>query len=410
VEAANGLEPTGLARPLLEVTALLDGRGVPVRLFTSEAIIAHLARQRGTGTTADQAVDALRFLDHRSLVTVDAGSSSVEMRHELQSAVRAAMPEQRIGDHADAIAGALLEIWPDIDGPAGDEQQLRANTQALLDHAGARLWRHSLHQVVFRAGNSLAREGLHPAAVAYWERLLPAAHRRLGADHPDTFVIRNNLAWSYGRQGDPHRALAGLQALLPDRQRALGSDDVNVLATRHGIAVWRHDTGDLEGAMAAMEGVLDDYLRVLGPLDRDTLNTRLLLATWTGEARSAASAVTALRALVDDYVALLGAAHPETLDVRFQLADWLLQAGQLGEASTVLDDLLADSERVLGPGHRDTFLVRHLRAQVPAAAGDPGATAVALRDLRVDVAGAYGAEHPLVRALDDEIEQLSTGS
>jgi hypothetical protein len=410
IEAADHFEPVRLARPVLELAALLDGHGVPVRLLTSDPITAHLARRRGAPTTAADTVAALRRLERLGLVTADAGFSSVEIAGTVPRAVRAAIPDGHVGDHVAAAADALLAIWPDVDETADDLPILRGHTEALLGHAEPRLWQDGLHPVVFRAGHSLAREGRHPAAVAYWERLLPAAHQRLGPDHPDTFVLRNNLAWSYGRRGDPHRALTELQALLPDRRRVLGDDDVNVLATRHGIAVWRHDAGDIDGAMSDMDQLLDDYLRVLGPLDRDTLNTRLLLATWAGEAGSPGTAATALRSLVDDYTGLLGADHPETLDVRYRLAECLLRAGPPDAASEVLDDLLADSRRVLGPDHRDTLLVRHLRAYVPAAAGDPAATVAALRELRGDVADAYGSDNPLVHALNEEISRLTGGS
>ncbi|HET6533401.1 MAG TPA: tetratricopeptide repeat protein [Actinoplanes sp.] len=410
IEAADHIEPVRLARPVLELAALLDGHGVPVRLFTSEPITAHLARRRGAPTTVADTMATLRCLERMGLVTADAGFSAVEVAGTVPHVVRASIPDGRLGDHAVAAADALLAIWPDVDETADDLPMLRDHTEALLGHAESRLWQDGLHPVVFRAGHSLAREGLHPAAVAYWERLLPAAHQRLGPDHPDTFVLRNNLAWSYGRRGDPHRALTELRALLPDRRRVLGDDDVNVLATRHGIAVWRHDTGDIDGARAEMDRLLDDYLRVLGPLDRDTLNTRLLLATWAGEAGSPGTAATALRALVDDYTELLGADHPETLDARYQLAECLLRAGAPDEASEVLDDLLADSRRVLGPDHRDTLLVRHLRAHVPGAAGDPAATVAALRELRGDVADVYGPDSPLVQALNDEISRLASGS
>jgi hypothetical protein len=131
----------------------------------------------------------LHSLRRLSLVDFDASFTRLRLRRVLQRAIREAMPEPEADAAASAAADALY-------APHG-------------------LWQGRLHQVIMKAGNSLARDGLLLEPMAFWEQLLTVARERLGSEHPDTLVIRNNLAWAYGRAGDPHRALGELLDLLP---------------------------------------------------------------------------------------------------------------------------------------------------------------------------------------------------
>jgi hypothetical protein len=46
----------------------------------------------------------------------------------------------------------------------------------------------------------------------------------LGADHPDTLLSRNNLAGAYQTAGDLGRAIPLYEQTLADRTRVLGAD------------------------------------------------------------------------------------------------------------------------------------------------------------------------------------------
>ena len=190
--------------------------------------------------------------------------------------------ETLMRDDPGEAADVLLAAWPEVERDAELVELLRANAEALVQTDDEALWTSGVHQVVLRAGNSLPHQGLLPAAVTYWERLLPIAIARLGAEHPDTLIVRNNLLWAYGRAGDPSRALAGFRDLLTVRARVLGPDDPNTLATRHAIATWQDASGDQEGAAEGLRELIADYERALGPDHRDTLNTRVALVEIVG--------------------------------------------------------------------------------------------------------------------------------
>jgi hypothetical protein len=403
VRRADELSPQGLARPVLELAAHLDANGIPTELFTSAAGTRHLARRRQMATTDGDVQDAIHCLHRLSLVEFDTTFTRLRINRILQRAVRESMSAPDADAAAVAAADALVSVWPGANQSGELERVLRANALALLDHAEGKLWRGAAHQVIFRAGNSLLRDGLLAASTAFWEQLLPVATDRLGPEHPDTLIVRNNRAWAYGRDNDPQRALRELRELLPTRERVLGSDDVNTLATRHGIAFWLHESGDSGGAVAAMEDVLADYVRLLGPTARDTLNTRLSLALWLGEIDGPEATITKLQELVDDHRDALGADRPETLDVVYHLADWLRRARRYSEARQMADRLCAGSELALGPEHMDTFAARHLHALVLRESGYEDRAHEELRGLHADLVRVHGAGHPYALTLAEHL-------
>jgi hypothetical protein len=384
IETADGHNPAGTASALLDLAARLDPNGIPAELFWSAPALAMLTARRGRETTPEDAWDGLANLERLSLCRFDDDGRTVRVHQLEQRVVREASAE-RDGELAVCAADALLAIWPEVERDAAFVNLLRNNTEVLFRRSEAALCRTDMHQVLYRAGNSLRRTGLQRNAVAYWEQLLPIAQSRLGTEHPDTLTILNNVAWAHGRGGDAQRALTGLRDLLPMRVRVLGPDHVNTLATRHGIAVWQAETGDVEGSAESLGALVDDYERVLGVDHRDTLNTRLTLIDINAGHEPPAAVLPDFLALVDDYRRLFGADHPETLEAELLLARKLAEAGEVAAAIERATTLLPRFEKELGPDHVDTLLARFLAATLHTQAGDPNRAAVDMRLLLDDV-------------------------
>ncbi|RSM38071.1 hypothetical protein DMB66_59230, partial [Actinoplanes sp. ATCC 53533] len=72
-----------------------------------------------------------------------------------------------------------------------------------------------------------------------WAGLLPISERVLGPDHPDTLIVRANLAGWTGEAGDVAAARDQYAALLPISERVLGPDHPDTLATRNNVVFWR---------------------------------------------------------------------------------------------------------------------------------------------------------------------------
>ncbi|MFI6077753.1 tetratricopeptide repeat protein [Actinoplanes sp. NPDC051343] len=366
------------------MAALLSPDGIPAPVFATRAVQALLSERRGRPVNADRAWQGLSNLKLLSVCGLDDDRRTVRVHQLVQRAVREAWPGRR-EQTAVCAADALLEAWPDVERDLMLVDLLRTNTEALCRNSGDALWHGGLHQVVFRAGNSLTLRGLPSAALAYWKALLPAAVDRLGPHHPDTLTIRNNLAWARSRTGSSDRALTDMRELLTVRRRVLGADHPNTLATEHGIADFQAETGDVDGAIEILRRLVAGYERVLGPDERDTLNTRLSLVRLLASSQAPAEAVAHLRELLADYVHVLGPGWPETLDVEFSLAGALVAADEFSEARSTTERLVGEYTRVLGPDHVDTLRARFCAADLHGRDGRRKQAAGEMRELLDDV-------------------------
>ncbi|MFI9255220.1 tetratricopeptide repeat protein [Streptomyces sp. NPDC053069] len=336
IDRADTLRTSGLARPLLQLAALLAADGIPKTVLTSAPAVAHLTAITGSGAlTAEHVSLALSALRRLSLIEISLSNSHQEVRvHQLiQRAVRDTLTAAETEQAARAAADGLLAAWPEPERDTVLAAALRANTTALINRAEDALHQPDAHPVLFRAGHSLGGTGQVAAATAYFKHLADTISRYLGQDHPDVLAARHSLAYWTGKAGDATSAATALAQLLPDRVRILGPDHPHTLNTRHDLARWQGETGHPSDAAAALTTLLLDRIRVLGRDHPEVLAARHSLAYWTGKAGDATSAATALAQLLPDRVRILGPDHPDTLNTRHELARWQGEAERGGGTS-----------------------------------------------------------------------------
>ncbi|UOX89255.1 FxSxx-COOH system tetratricopeptide repeat protein [Amycolatopsis sp. FBCC-B4732] len=396
VEQADQLQPTGVARLLLDVASVLDPNGIPAAVFEAPAVTSLLAHHTRRDIDAGQARDGLMCLHRLNLITLDPNSDTRAVRvHTLvQRATRDALTAPQRAAVLRVAADALLHIWPAPERDTVLGQVLRANTDALAETAGEHLWKPRAHALLFRAGISLGDRGLITEAHTYFHRLLASARRHLGPDHPDTLTTRSHLARWRGEAGDPTGAVAAFEELFNDSARVLGPDHPDSLTTRGNLAYWRGEAGDPTGAASASEELLTDALRVWGPDHPDTLANRSNLALWRGEAGDSAGAVAAFENVVIDSVRILGPDHPVTLTTRSNLAHWRGEAGDSAGAVAAFENVVIDSVRILGPDHPDTLTARHNLARWQGEVGDLAGAATAAEEVLTDRVRILGPDHP----------------
>lgn len=182
IDHADQLRPVGLARPALQLAAMLDPNGIPEAVFSSRASRTYLAirrtppsslsdpaaardrrpAQEPTEVRIEDGLDALSCLQRLNLVTVDRKNPyrAVRVHALVQRVVREQLDP---GDNqvvARAAADALLEVWPDHDAEPMLSQALRDCTSSLTRHSAQALWSPEMHPVLFRCGDSTANVGL----------------------------------------------------------------------------------------------------------------------------------------------------------------------------------------------------------------------------------------------------------
>ncbi|WP_063793251.1 toll/interleukin-1 receptor domain-containing protein [Frankia sp. R43] len=397
INRANQLRPLGLARPLLQLAALLDPNGIPETALTSPPALTWLATARPDqpAPTTDDARDALRAL-HRLSLADHTPAQAVRVHQLLQHAVRDTLTADQTHILARTAADALLHVWPDTDPDGTLTQTLRANTTTLHATTRDHLHQPDLHEVLSRTGNSLGDTGLIGAAINHFQHLCQLAQYHQGPDHPETLVIRRFLAFWQGEAGDHAGAATAFEQLLADQSRVLGPDHPHTLITRHNLACSQGHLGDPAGAATAFEQLLVDRLRVLGPDHPHVLGTQYYLAFWRGEAGDPVGAAAAFEYLLEEYLRVLGPEHPETLATWGNLADWRGEAGDPAGAATAFEHVLEECLRVLGPDHPYTLSSRHNHAFRQGQAGDHAGAATAFERLLADRLRVLGPDHPSI--------------
>ncbi|MEV7318364.1 NB-ARC domain-containing protein, partial [Streptomyces microflavus] len=294
IDRADTLRPAGLARPMLQLAAMLDANGIPHDVLTSSPALVHLAAHRtrtGPDTATEpapvsprEAVLALRALHRLSLIdhAPDTPRHAVRVHQLVQRTVRDRLPADQYQELARTAAGALVDAWPDIELDIGLAQALRTNTASLASHARHVLWENGPHPVLLRTGRSLGESGYALAAVDHYRSLAITAHGVLAPDHPDALTIRRGLAVWQGSAGDPAGAAAALAELLPHVERVQGPDHDDTLTTRNHLIGFRGVAGDAAGAAAATAPMLTHLEQVKGPDHPLTLSARMGLARWRG--------------------------------------------------------------------------------------------------------------------------------
>ncbi|MCM1967421.1 FxSxx-COOH system tetratricopeptide repeat protein [Streptomyces sp. G1] len=407
VDRANELRPAGLARPMLQLAAMLDPNGIPEQVLTGHLVLLCIAAQqplRDDGSpaeeppkvTEEEATGALRALHRLSLV--DHSPSETHQAVRVHQIVQRAVREPLDPDHRDLLARiaaqALMDAWPGTERDTGLASALRANTTALMACAGSALYQPVVHPVLYHLGESLGHSGQVAAAIQHLQQLTDTATHLLGPDDPGTLTSRSNLALWRGRAGDTAGAAEAAVLLLEVQLRVYGPDHPNTLVTRSNLATLQGRAGDASGAAAAFDALLEDQLRVLGPDHPNTLTGRNNHALWLGHAGDAAGAAAALAPLVEDYLRVLGPDHPSTLATRNNLAGWRGNSGDPAGAAAALATLLEDQVRVLGPDHPSTLMTRHNLAHLRGKIGDPAGAADETAALLHDRLRVLGPDHP----------------
>src|ERR1019366_3891677 len=249
LDAADAQATAGLARPAMDLAAILDPAGHPEALWATGAACAYLTAYRtrstseGTGGPAEpvtppQARAAVLQLDRYGLIALDeqAGPRAVRIHALTARAARETAPARQAAA-VRAAADAVLALWPDAhhDQP-GLTAVLRASTTALTAHAADALWTpDGGHPLLWRAGLSLLHAGLHNSAITHWKHTTGTAQRILGPEHPDTLSAQANLAASYRQAGRTGEAITIQEKVAADRVRILGPEHPDTQAAAEAL-------------------------------------------------------------------------------------------------------------------------------------------------------------------------------
>jgi hypothetical protein len=242
-----------------------------------------------------------------------------------------------------------------------------------------------------------SERGDYAAARPLDEQVLEACQRLLGAEHPDTLMAMNNLAWTVRAQGDLARAGELEQQVLEARRRLLGAEHPDTLTTMNNLAQTVRAQGDLAAARELQQHVQEARRRLLGAEHPDTLRAMLNLAGTVYEQGDLTAARGLQQQVLEALRRVLGAEHPDTLTALNNLAQIVQAQGDRAGARALQQQVLEGRRRVLGAEHPDTLMAI---GNLAATLREQGELAGA-RELEEQVLEAsrrlLGTEHPHTR-------------
>ena len=411
LDAADARAPAGLARPAMDLAAVLDPAGHPGALWATGAACAYLTAYRtrtaseedgspAEPVTPRQARAALLQLDRYALIILDeqAGHRAVRIHALTARAARQTAPGRQAAA-VRAAADAVLALWPG----AGHDQPgltavLRASTTTLTAHAahaGDALWTpDGGHPLLERAGLSLLAAGLRDPAITHWEHTTSTAQRILGPEHPGTLTARAYLAMSYWQAGRAGEAISVEEQVAAAAPRILGPEHPGTLTAQANLAASYQQAGRAGEAITIGEQVAAAGAADPGPEHPGTLTAQANLAASYRQAGRAGEAISIGEQVAAAAPRILGPEHPGTLTARAYLAVSYREAGRIAEAISIGEQVAAAAPRILGPEHPGTLSAQANLAASYRQAGRTGEAITMLEKVAATAPRILGPEHP----------------
>ncbi|MGW6467454.1 tetratricopeptide repeat protein, partial [Streptomyces rubiginosohelvolus] len=322
-----------LARPVLQLLALLEPAPVPRTLITPE-LVTDATGLPATAATVDAALAGLHQYGLLHTPETD-GSEPVSpavSRLQLHPLVRevTAHTLNRPEPTATWLAALDGHLARAVDAVAGMPGRAGWPTARLLvSHLPAHLDRNTPHNFTTARDTLDSLTDVLDAAGAASEELLLLRHvmdaesRVLGSEHRDTLSSRNNLANALDSLGQYQQAADLHRQTLADRERIDGPDHPETLNSRNNLANALDSLGQYQQAADLHRQTLADRERIHGPDHPDRFSSRNNLATALNELGQHQQAADLHRQNLADRERVLGPDHPDTLTSRNNLANAL---------------------------------------------------------------------------------------
>ena len=266
-----------VARRQLGGLAVLAQSGVPTRWIDPLSPDAYNAdREENVPDIADEnAHSALTALVNMSVVQQSADKAkTITMLHRLQAQVlrekwdaETATCEEAFDAAVEILGRTKYEQLPSnaTDARRREVSDLIAQLSAIAvqDYSRSLFESEQIRLYLYRAFKYGHDLGIEYKTVELSEAV-GVIEDVLGADHPVTLTVRNNLAGAYKSAGRLAEAIELFKQVLAERERVLGADHPDTLAVRNNLAGAYKSVGRFSDAIDAWEKLLPDCQRVLG--------------------------------------------------------------------------------------------------------------------------------------------------
>jgi nucleoside phosphorylase/Tfp pilus assembly protein PilF len=363
------VEKTPEAADILRMSAFLSPDAIPLELIADGA--AHLGPVLSStlATAHDNPLllhEALESLTRYSLIRRDIDTHTYSMHRLVQEVVKDKMDVATQRLWAERVVRAINHIFPAVNVATWPR------CHRYLPHALVCATLIEQEQMVFpeaarllsQAGEFLYERGQYSATERLLQQALTIQEQVLGAEHPDTLTILDNLAAVYNKLDKYEQAVLLLQRALAIQEQVLGAEHPDVATSLNSLAAVYNNQGNYKQAEPLLWRALAIRERVLGA---DHPHTALTLSNLGfnqrkqdkyEEAEPLYKRALAIRERV------LGVDHPDTGLICNNLAVLYMNQSKYEQAEPYLRRALSITEQAFGPSHLKTAYVLQVYADL----------------------------------------------
>jgi serine/threonine protein kinase/tetratricopeptide (TPR) repeat protein len=260
-------------------------------------------------------------------------------------------------DESDLVTATLEEMLEStMPSESGRDVTVKEVLDEMAKTLGERFEQQPLVEARLRltVGNTYYALGGYDAAEGHEARALEIRRELLGEDDPLTLEAKNNLGWTYIKQGRYEESEALFRMVL--EERVVGQEDATTVRSMHGLA-WTHvELRDSARAESLAVEALEISRRVLGEEHRTTLGiVGSVAGIYERQGRSDEAEVLQ-RETLEIQRRTLGDEDPMTLTAMGNLAVYHWRKGRYDEAEGLQSEVLEVQRRTLGEEHPNTLL------------------------------------------------------
>ena len=241
---------------------------------------------------------------------------------------------------------------------------------------------------------TLKRQGKYVLAETMLRRVLERLEKLLGAEHPQTLVIVDDIAMTLAQQGRHGAAQVMARCAVEGMKKALGEEHSDTFSSMRTLVMVQLARGKYEEAEAMAWRMFEGKKKALGeehPDMRSSMSTLVKVQLVRGKYEEAEAM--AWRVFEREKNAL-GEEHPATLSSILQLGSLLCATGRDKLAATMTRRALEGSERALGGEHPDTLRRLWSHASVLTLLGQRNEAISLYERASAGLAAALGEQHP----------------
>jgi hypothetical protein len=196
-------------------------------------------------------------------------------------------------------------------------------------------------------------------AEALYKQALTQFRTVLGADHPDTLVVMENLAYVYRASKRHSKAISLCEQVLATKRKMLGPNHPATLSAANTLAYYNWLGGRIEESIVLQEQTLAARRAALGNDHTDTLISMSNLASAYLDAGRLHEGIKLHEETLAGRRETLGLEHVRTRNTVHGLAYGYSLAGRFVDAMRLNEQCLAGRRKEPGPFHSSTLTTLH---------------------------------------------------